>query len=68
MRQEFVGRRGRDDAARLEQHDARGEPAGFAQIVGDEDDRLAEAASDVAEFALHLGARDGIERAERLVH
>ena len=52
----------------LEKNDAGGEAAGFAQIVGDEDDRLAEPARDVAEFALHFGARDGVESAEGLVH
>jgi hypothetical protein len=36
--------------------------------VGDEDDGLAEAAGEGAEFTLELGAGNGIERAEGLVH
>jgi hypothetical protein len=36
--------------------------------VRDEDDGFFEAASEGAEFALKLGASDGIEGAERLVH
>jgi hypothetical protein len=66
--EKFIGLGGRDDTARFEQNDARGEPAGFAQIVSDEDDRFAKATRDVREFALHLGACDGIEGAEGLVH
>ena len=57
-----------DDAAGFKQDDARGEEKRFAQIVGDEDNGFAEAAGEGAEFALELGAGDGIERAEGLVH
>jgi len=64
----FLRRGAGNDVAGLEQDNARGEEQGFAQIVGDEDDGLAEAAGEGAEFALELGARDGIERAEGLVH
>ena len=64
----FLRRGAGNDAAGLEQDNARGEEQSFAQIVSDEDDGLAEAAGEGAEFALELGARDGIERAEGLVH
>jgi hypothetical protein len=64
----FLRRGAGNDAARLEQDDARGEEQGFAQIVRDEDDGLAKAAGQGAEFALEFGAGDGIERAEGLVH
>lgn len=57
-----------NDAAGFEQDDARGEKQCFAEIVGDQDDGLAEATGEGAEFALELGAGDGIERAEGLVH
>jgi hypothetical protein len=64
----FLRRGVGDDAAGFEQNNARGEEQRFAQIVSDEDDSFAEAASEGAEFALELGAGDGIERAEGLVH
>ena len=64
----FLRRGAGNDAAGLEQDNARGEEQGFAQVVSDEDDGLAETAGKGAEFALELGARDGIERAEGLVH
>jgi len=38
------------------------------QIVSDEDDGFAEAAGEGAEFALELGASNGIKRAKGLVH
>src|SRR5258708_40111445 len=57
-----------DDASAFEKYDAGGEEQRFAKIVGDEDDGLAEAAREGAEFALKLGAGDGVERAEGLVH
>src|SRR5258708_35226365 len=65
---EFLRRGTGDDAAGFEQDNARGEKQGFAQIVSDKDDGLAEAAGQGAEFALKLSARDGIEGAERLIH
>src|SRR6266404_152913 len=64
----FLGRGGSDDAAFFEKDDARGEKQRFAKIVSDEDDGFAEAAGEGAEFALKLGAGDGIEGAEGLVH
>src|SRR5258708_33960833 len=57
-----------NDAASFEQDDAGSEKQRFAEIVGDEDDGLAEAAGEGAEFALELGAGDGVERTEGLVH
>src|SRR5258708_29542577 len=57
-----------NDAAGFEQDDAGSEKQRFAEIVGDEDDGLAEAAGEGAEFALELGAGDGVERTEGLVH
>jgi len=57
-----------NDAAGFEQDDARSEEQGLAQIVGDEDDSLAQAMGEGAEFALELGAGDRVERAEGLVH
>jgi hypothetical protein len=66
--EKFLRRGGGDDAAGLEQNDARRQEERFAEIVGDEDDGLAEAASQIAEFALKFGARNGIESAEGLVH
>jgi hypothetical protein len=57
-----------DDTAAFQQDYARSEKQRFAKIVGDEDDRLAEAAGEGAEFALKFGAGNGIERAERLIH
>jgi hypothetical protein len=57
-----------DDAAALKKDDARGEQQRFTEIVGDEDDGFAEAAGKGAEFALKLGAGNGIERTEGLVH
>ena len=57
-----------DQTAGGEERDALAKQEGFAQIVGDEGDGLAEARGKRAELALQFGARDGIERAERLVH
>src|SRR5258708_28112423 len=64
----FLRRADGDDAPRFEQGDARGEQERFAEIMSEEDDGLAEAARESAEFALQFGAGDGIERAKRLVH
>src|SRR5882762_1640021 len=57
-----------NDVAGLEQHDTGSEKQRFAEIVGDKDDGLPKTAGQGAEFALELGAGDGIERAEGLVH
>ncbi len=58
--EEFLWRSSGDHAAGFEQDDAGSEEQGFAQIVGDEDDGLAQTAGEGAEFAL--------ERSEGLVH
>lgn len=64
----FLRRGAGDDAAFFEQHNARGEQQGFAEIMRDEDYGLAEAASERREFTLEFSAGDGIERAERFIH
>ena len=57
-----------DDAAVFEKDDARGQEQRFAKIVCDKDDGLAETAREGTEFALKLGAGDGIKCAEGLIH
>ena len=64
----FQWRGAGDNAAGFEQDDAGREEKSFAQIVSDEDDRFAKTVDQRAEFALKLGASDGIESAERFVH
>jgi len=64
----FLRRGAGNNAAGFEQDNAGGKEQRFAQIVSDEDDSFAEAAGEGAEFALELGAGDGIKRAEGLVH
>ena len=64
----FLRRGVSDDSAIFEKNDARGEKERFAKVVGDKDDGFAETAGEGAEFALKLGAGDGVESAERLVH
>ncbi len=66
--EKFAWRSGSNDAARLEQDDAGGEEESFAKVMGNEDDGFAETACEGAEFALKLGAGDGVESAERLIH
>ena len=66
--QKILGRSAGNDAAGLEQDDAGSEEKGFAKIVGDKDDGFSKATGEGAEFALKLGAGDGIEGAEGLVH
>jgi len=65
---EILGRRGGNDSAFFEEDDARGKKKSLAKIVSDKDDGFVEAAGEGAEFALKLGARDGIEGAKGLVH
>jgi hypothetical protein len=64
----FLRRSAGDDAAGFQQNYARGKEQGFAQIVRDENDRLAKAVGQCAEFPLKLRTRDGVKRTERLVH
>ncbi len=66
--QKFLWLRGRYDAAGLKKNNARCEQQGFAKVVGDKDDGFAEAAGEIAEFALKVGASYRIERTERFVH
>ena len=44
------------------------DPAGLAEVVGDEDHRLAQVALERPELVLDLAAGDRVEGAERLVH
>ena len=57
-----------DQTSCLEKRYALTEKKGFANVVCYEDDSLIEAMSQCAEFALKLGAGDGIEGAEGLIH
>src|SRR5713226_8644208 len=66
--EKFLRRGAGNDAAGLQQHDARSEEQGFAQIMRDKNDCFAEATGEGAELALKLSTGDGIERAEGLVH
>jgi len=66
--EEIQGRSGCDNAASLKQDDAGSEEKSLAKVVSDENDGLAKAAGEGAEFALKLGAGDGIEGAEGLIH
>ena len=51
-----------------EEDDALGEVEGLVEVVGDEEDGLGDAVQEVAKHGLHLGAGDGVEGAEGLVH
>src|SRR5713101_4205385 len=64
----FLRRNAGNDVAALQQHDARSEEQGFTQIMRDKNDCFAETTGEGAELALELGAGDGIECAEGLVH
>ena len=66
--EKFLGRSDSDDAASFEKNDTRGEQQSLAEVVSDENDGFAKAMRQGAEFALQLGAGDGIERAEGLIH
>ena len=54
-------------SSRHDQHAVR-EECGFADAVGDENHRLAIGLPDALQLDRHFVARDGVERAERLVH
>ncbi len=63
------GRRGERHQHPVGEHpDPRSERQRFGHVVRDDDDRLADRRLDAPELAVQLAARDGIERAERLVH
>ena len=66
--EELLRREVGEDAAGVEEDDAVGEIEGFVEVVGDEEDGLAEALKQGAHHLLHLEAGEGIERAEGLVH
>src|SRR5437899_6654489 len=55
------------DAAVVEQRDRRPEQERLAHVVGDEQHGLSELTEDRDEMRLQLGARDRIERTERLI-
>ena len=67
---EQVGRRGdlREVAADLEHRHLVAELDGLVDVVGDEDDRLAEIALQAQELVLELLAHHRVDGAERLVH
>ena len=63
------GRRGERHQHAVGEHaDPRRQRQRFGHVVRDDDDRLADRRLDAPELAVQLAARDGIERAERLVH
>ena len=63
------GRRALDEpAARPEDRDPVAQAYRFVDVVGDEDDGLVHLRLESSEFVLQLGAHDGVDRAERLVH
>jgi hypothetical protein len=66
--QKFLRPRRCDDAAGLEKHDSRGEQKGFANVVGDKDDGLGQAARQAKELALQLRAGNRIKGSKWLVH
>src|SRR4030088_1028602 len=57
-----------DDAATLQQNDARSEKQRFTNIVRDEDYCLAEASCERTELALQFGAGHRVEGAKRFIH
>src|SRR5215207_11186468 len=66
--EEASGRREQYDAARAHERDTRAERERLANVVRDEDDRLCQTLLERGELALERGARQGVERAEGLVH
>jgi hypothetical protein len=66
--EKFLRRSAGNDAAALQQHDAGSEEQSFTQIMRNKNDCFAQTVREGAEFALELGAGDGIECAEGLVH
>ena len=55
------------DAAVAHQHDDVGQERRLADVVGHDDDRLAQRPEDAAQVVVQLGAHQRIERAQRLV-
>ena len=66
--EEILGGEVGDELAFAEQHDAVGKIESFVEIVGHEQDGLVETGEQAAEHVLHLGASEGIERTEGLIH
>ncbi len=66
--EEGVGLEVGDEAALVDERDAVAEVESFIEVVGDEEDGFLEAREKTAEHVLHLGAGEGIERAEGFVH
>jgi hypothetical protein len=66
--EKFLRRSEGDKTSGVKEGDALAEKKGFADVVGDEDDRFVEPAGEGPEFALKFSAGDGIEGAEGLVH
>jgi hypothetical protein len=67
--QEVLGAVDLDElAAGLEHRDPVAELDGLVDVVGDEHDRLVQLLLEAEELVLQLGADDGVDRAERLVH
>ena len=58
----------RDPRALLQDHDLVAEQERLVDVVRDEHDRLVELALQADELLLQVGAHDGVDRAERLVH
>ena len=57
-----------DQSAAVDDRQPVGDPAGLADVVGDEDDGLAQATLQAAELVLELATGDRVERPEGLVH
>jgi hypothetical protein len=66
--EKFLGWSESDEVALVQESDALAEEESFADVVRDEDDGFIETAGEGAELTLKLGAGDGIEGSERLVH
>ncbi len=66
--QDLVGRAHLHHVAVLHDGDAVADAHGLVQVVRDEDDGAALDLLQAQQLALHLGADDGVQRGERLVH
>ena len=66
-RQHLVGRAGLDDPPEVHHGDAVGDVLDDRQVVGDEDQRHAELALEVADQVQDLGLHEHVERRDRLV-
>src|SRR5690349_18104156 len=66
--EKFVGSENGDEPAILHQGDACRQDQRFMEVVSNEGNGLAQAFLQRKKFALQLGAGNGVERTERLVH